>query len=66
MRKIVLFGIAWLIFSLPHSVQADARVLSYSAATGKGATARIGSVGNYTFVRGIPGFATGWSHIVGL
>jgi hypothetical protein len=65
MRKIMLFSIAWLFLSIPHSVQADGRLLFYNARSGLGATAVLDSAGNYTFVGSIPGFARGWTQIAG-
>jgi len=41
------------------------KILFYNAADGLGATARLDAGGNYTFVSTLPGFATGWTHIVG-
>ena len=34
--------------------------------TGAGATARLDSAGNDTFVSSIPGFAKGWTQIAGV
>jgi hypothetical protein len=65
MRKIMLFIIAWFVLSIPHSVQADGRLLFYNAQSGLGAVSLLDSAGNYTFVGSIPGFSTGWTHIVG-
>jgi hypothetical protein len=41
------------------------KILFYNVATGLGATARLDASGNYTFITSIPGFSTGWTHIVG-
>jgi Trypsin-like peptidase domain len=41
------------------------QILFYNAANGEGAVSRIDPAGNYTFVSGISGFPTVWTHIVG-
>lgn len=37
----------------------------YNAASGLGATALLDGAGNYQFVRAVPGFARGWTHVAG-
>jgi hypothetical protein len=65
MRKFLLIGLAWVLLSVPHVAWADGRPLFYNARNGQGAVSLLDSAGNYTFVRAIPGFALGWSHVVG-
>jgi hypothetical protein len=65
MRKIMVLGIVWLVFSIPYGVHAEGSLLFYNAGNGEGATSRLDKAGNYEFVSGISGFATGWTHITG-
>src|SRR5262245_66513771 len=63
MKKIMLFGIGWLIVAMADIVQADP-LLFYRAETGDIATGRLGTDGNFTGLATGGGLSTGWTHVV--
>ena len=64
MKKIIIFGLAWLLLGMAHSAQADL-LLFYNAASGDGATARLDGAGNYQFVSSIRDSHAEWIYIAG-
>lgn len=54
-----------ILESVVEQVASTGSWLFYNTSSGNGAMSRLDSAGDYTFVRGVPGFATGWTHIAG-
>jgi len=62
---VIAFALALPVGPVRAQNPAPGKILFYNAGSGEGAIARLDGPANYTFVSSIPGFARGWTQVVG-